>query len=53
METQRHLLMTGYDDELHKREHEYRMKLDEMSNRLLEKDLKVISSSPAEDQGKG
>jgi hypothetical protein len=42
MESQRHMLMSGYDDELHKREHEYRIKADEMSNRLLESSLKVL-----------
>lgn len=41
MDQQRHLMMSGYDDELHKRQHEYRLKVDEMSSKLLEKDLKV------------
>ncbi|KAK3728546.1 hypothetical protein QZH41_011625 [Actinostola sp. cb2023] len=41
MERQRHMLMSGYDDELHKRAHEYRLRTDEMSNRLLESDLKA------------
>ena len=41
IETQRQELMSGFDGALQKREHEFRLKLDEMSNSLLASDLKV------------
>ena len=41
VETQRQELMSGFDGALQKKEHEFRLKLDEMSNSLLASDLKV------------
>ena len=33
--------MAGFDDALHKREHEFRKKADDLSNSLLASELKV------------
>ena len=34
-------LLTGYEDVLKKREHEFRMNIDEMNSKVLEYELKV------------
>ena len=41
VEAQRQELMAGFDDALHKREHEFRKKADDLSNSLLASELKV------------
>ena len=41
VESQRQELMAGFDDALHKREHEFRKKADDLSNSFLASELKV------------
>ncbi|XP_048584581.1 coiled-coil domain-containing protein 57 isoform X2 [Nematostella vectensis] len=41
IDTQRQTLISDFDDALHKREHEFRLKADEMSSNLLAANLKV------------
>ena len=41
VEARRQELMTGFDDSLRKREHEFRKKADDLSNCLLASELKV------------
>ena len=41
MECQKRQLLFGIDEQLKKREHEYRVKVDELANSLHTKDLQV------------
>jgi len=45
VEAQRQELMAGFDDAQRKREHEFRKKLDDLSNSLLASELKVRGHS--------